>query len=176
MKTQTTKYCLRRSDSSLPVRPISRPSSTPIAQALNANPFYFAGQYLNKASSLYYLRARWYDPATAQFISVDPLVNVTHQPYQYVGDNPGSNTDPTGECECSAAGILAQLWPGPPADAEALIAAGIESVDFAAVAFLLSWDVLPLGAIIITPTLLAAAVGGAYLIQTGIQELATCGT
>ena len=100
MKTQTTKYCLRRSDSSLSVRSKSRPSSTCISRALNANPFYFAGQYLNKASSLYYLRARWYDPATAQFISVDPLVNVTHQPYQYVGDNPVSNTDPTGECQC----------------------------------------------------------------------------
>ena len=29
-------------------------------------------------------------------------MNVTHQPYQYVGDNPVSNTDPTGECECSS--------------------------------------------------------------------------
>ncbi len=27
-------------------------------------------------------------------------MNVTHQPYQYAGDNPVSNTDPTGECQC----------------------------------------------------------------------------
>jgi len=39
---------------------------------------------------------RYYDPATAQFLSVDPLVNVTGARYTYAGDNPLDGTDPTG--------------------------------------------------------------------------------
>jgi hypothetical protein len=43
-----------------------------------------------------YLVNRYYDPSTAQFSSVDPLVDITQQPYAYVGDNPLNNTDPAG--------------------------------------------------------------------------------
>ena len=39
---------------------------------------------------------RYYDPATAQFLSVDPLVAETQSPYGYVDDNPVNNTDPSG--------------------------------------------------------------------------------
>jgi hypothetical protein len=39
---------------------------------------------------------RYYDPQTGQFISVDPEVNRTHQPYQYVDGNPVNETDPAG--------------------------------------------------------------------------------
>lgn len=39
---------------------------------------------------------RYYDPNTAQFLSVDPLVNITGRPYSFVGDNPLGGTDPTG--------------------------------------------------------------------------------
>jgi len=60
------------------------------------NPLRFAGQYRDGESSLYYLRARYYDPATAQFISRDPAVVTTREPYAYVGDNPLNATDPAG--------------------------------------------------------------------------------
>ncbi len=43
-----------------------------------------------------YLRARYYDPSTAQFISRDPAVATTRQPYAYVNDNPLNGTDPSG--------------------------------------------------------------------------------
>jgi RHS repeat-associated protein len=43
-----------------------------------------------------YTLNRYYDPATSQFLSVDPLVDITQQPYQYVGDDPLNGTDPTG--------------------------------------------------------------------------------
>ncbi|MEO8898591.1 MAG: RHS repeat-associated core domain-containing protein [Candidatus Dormibacter sp.] len=46
----------------------------------------------------YYLRARYYDPATAQFLSRDPAVVITRSPYGYVGGNPLNGTDPGGEC------------------------------------------------------------------------------
>jgi hypothetical protein len=49
------------------------------------------------------LRARDYDPATAQFLTVDPEVDKTRQPYTYVAGNPLDNSDPTG---LSCAGLL----------------------------------------------------------------------
>jgi RHS repeat-associated protein len=39
---------------------------------------------------------RYYDPATGQFLSVDPLVDATGQPYAYTGDDPANGTDPLG--------------------------------------------------------------------------------
>ncbi len=39
---------------------------------------------------------RYYDPATGQFLSVDPLVDETGQPYAYTGDNPVNESDPSG--------------------------------------------------------------------------------
>jgi len=61
------------------------------------NPLLYGGQYLDSGSGLYYLRARYYDPATAQFLSVDPLVQLTLSPYGYVQGNPVNAVDPSGE-------------------------------------------------------------------------------
>lgn len=59
-------------------------------------PFMFAGQYHDSENGFYYLRARYYDPSTAQFLSRDPLVAQTRSPYGYVGGNPMNRVDPTG--------------------------------------------------------------------------------
>jgi RHS repeat-associated protein len=48
-------------------------------------------------NGLIYMRARWYDPGTGQFLSVDPLESQTQQAYAYADDNPVNETDPTGE-------------------------------------------------------------------------------
>jgi RHS repeat-associated protein len=56
----------------------------------------FDGQYQDDESGLYYLRARHYDPTTAQFITRDPLDDETGQPYSYAGDDPLDNSDPSG--------------------------------------------------------------------------------
>jgi RHS repeat-associated protein len=61
-----------------------------------STPLRFAGQYLDAESGLYYLRARSYDPTTAQFMTRDPLVLLTKQPYVYAHDNPLNRTDPSG--------------------------------------------------------------------------------
>lgn len=42
------------------------------------------------------LRARYYDPATGQFLSRDPLVALTRSPHAYVYDNPLNASDPLG--------------------------------------------------------------------------------
>lgn len=57
----------------------------------------FAGQFrMNTQKQLIYLRARTYDPATAQFLSVDPVVGVTSETYSYATDDPVNVLDPTG--------------------------------------------------------------------------------
>jgi RHS repeat-associated protein len=63
-----------------------------------ALPFGFAGEYRDAESGLTYLRARYYDPATAQFLSRDPAVATTREPYGYVAGNPLNRTNPTGVC------------------------------------------------------------------------------
>jgi hypothetical protein len=47
--------------------------------------------------------ARWYDPGTGQFVSVDPELAETDQPYAYAGDDPVNGSDPSGlDCTSSA--------------------------------------------------------------------------
>jgi RHS repeat-associated protein len=60
------------------------------------NPFRFAGQYQDSESGLLYVRARFYEPATAQFLSRDPAVAATLHSYGYVDNNPLNRMDPTG--------------------------------------------------------------------------------
>ena len=61
-----------------------------------ANPFRYAGQYRDAESGLSYLRARYYDPATQQFLTVDPLLAATEQAYAYAACRPRNATDPGG--------------------------------------------------------------------------------
>ncbi|HVA05777.1 MAG TPA: RHS repeat-associated core domain-containing protein [Acidimicrobiales bacterium] len=43
-----------------------------------------------------YTIGRYYDPATGQFLSVDPLADQTRQAYAYTRDNPVNAVDPLG--------------------------------------------------------------------------------
>ncbi len=61
-----------------------------------SSPVGYSGNWTDPDTGLVYLRARDYDPATAQFLTVDPLVDQTRQPYAYVASNPLTRTDPTG--------------------------------------------------------------------------------
>ena len=87
--------------SGIPPTPPTPPGATQsstmcLSRAIEANHFLYDGQYLDTISGLYYLRARWYDPATAQFTSVDALVAITGQPYSYASGNPVNGADNTG--------------------------------------------------------------------------------
>ena len=46
--------------------------------------------------------ARYYDPSTGQFLSVDPDLAETGQPYAYAGDDPVNLTDPLGLNDCGS--------------------------------------------------------------------------
>lgn len=58
-------------------------------------PFGYAGGYTDPTGLLYLLN-RYYNPGTGQFISVDPAITQTLQPYAYADGDPVSLTDPTG--------------------------------------------------------------------------------
>ncbi len=61
----------------------------------------YQGQQQDPESNLYYLRARYYDPATGRFISRDPVKGTLANPqslnaYQYSYNNPVNLNDPSG--------------------------------------------------------------------------------
>jgi len=57
--------------------------------------FGYAGEYTDRTGHLY-LRNRYYDPTTAQFLTLDPALQTTGDPYAYTGGNPLQYTDPLG--------------------------------------------------------------------------------
>jgi RHS repeat-associated protein len=60
------------------------------------NSFGYAGEYRDSESGLIYLRARYYDPTTGQFVNRDPIEALTRDAYGYAGNNPLNFTDPSG--------------------------------------------------------------------------------
>lgn len=66
------------------------------------NEFLFAGEQYDANVGFYYLRARWYDPSSGRFISMDTHPGVVYDPrtlhkYTYCGNNPINHIDPSGE-------------------------------------------------------------------------------
>jgi RHS repeat-associated protein len=56
----------------------------------------YTGQYHDTETGLIYLRARHYHPSTGQFLTRDPIVELTQEPYGYASANPANMTDPLG--------------------------------------------------------------------------------
>jgi RHS repeat-associated protein len=75
------------------------------------NRLLYSGQYMDSQSGLYYLRARYYDPATGQFLSVDPLVDETGMPYAYTAGDPVNTSDASGDSSglCSWLSCVGQV-------------------------------------------------------------------
>ena len=74
-------------------------------------PFGFAGGYTDPTGFVY-LDARYYDPGIGQFLSIDPLVGQTGQPYLYAGGDPVNRSDPSGRCQSLTLQQLAQEQAG----------------------------------------------------------------
>ena len=93
----------------------------------------------NGGAQPYYLQARYYDPTTAQFLSLDPAVDSTLSPYAYVAGNPLNATDPSGldpwgndvgNCDASSSGsaqpgIPDRTYGGPSGTPTASVQVGI---------------------------------------------------
>lgn len=84
------------------------------------NPFRFAGREFDTESSLYFMRARYFDPVTGRFISEDPndagsLYDDMNR-YVYTENNPTNWTDPLGLYTLKKGGKHPPLPPSPEID------------------------------------------------------------
>ncbi len=72
----------------------------------------FTGQYEDAVSGLDYYNARYYDPAVGRFVSADSVQGNAQgvDPYTYVGGNPVTRTDPTGEDSTDPFLIYIYAW------------------------------------------------------------------
>jgi RHS repeat-associated protein len=68
----------------------------PTCEGTTTTPLGYDGQYTSTDTGLIYMRARVYDPATAQFLTVDPMLGITGAPYNYANDNPLNYGDASG--------------------------------------------------------------------------------
>jgi RHS repeat-associated protein len=68
-----------------------------ISSGTNVTPFGFQGSYTDATGEIYLIN-RYYDSATGQFLSIDPDVATTGQPYVFTNDDPLNATDPLGLC------------------------------------------------------------------------------
>ncbi|MEP6985535.1 MAG: RHS repeat-associated core domain-containing protein [Chloroflexota bacterium] len=71
-------------------------------QANTSSDLHWAGEYEDN-NDLIYLRARYYNPDTGTFLSLDPVEGSMNDPisvngYAYAHDNPVNRTDPSGLC------------------------------------------------------------------------------
>ena len=69
--------------------------------ANDGNPFRYCGEYFDKETGTYYLRARYYNPVIGRFITEDSYLGKDSDPlslnlYVYCGNNPIIYIDPTG--------------------------------------------------------------------------------
>lgn len=79
--------------------PYGTSSQTSLASGAPTSSIGYAGSYtMPGGTGLDDMRARDYSPATAGFISSDPMALLTGQPYAYAGDDPDEFTDPSGLC------------------------------------------------------------------------------
>ena len=79
------------------------------------NPFRYRGYYYDSETNLYYLKSRYYDPATGRFLNQDELVDnrsvLGYNMYAYCWNNPVNKIDNSGESATAvaagAAGVAA---------------------------------------------------------------------
>ena len=75
------------------------------------NNYLYRGEQYDSDLGLYYLRARYYNPATGRFVSMDPENGIITDPktlhkYEYANGDPVNLKDPTGRDAIVADGIL----------------------------------------------------------------------
>ncbi len=93
---------ITKSGGSSEVGGLTTPQTSINANYVGSTPWGFGEGYTD-ATGLVYLVHRYYEPATGQFTSLDPLVTVTSQPYGFAQDNALAYQDPSGQIvQCHA--------------------------------------------------------------------------
>jgi RHS repeat-associated protein len=110
-------------------------------------------EYTSTDNGLIYLRARTYDPQTAQFLSVDPALQTTGEPYAYTKDNPINQSDPTGNIPLWQWNANEWRWNLTQVSAGSLVVAGVAAGIGVIPGLQFAW-------VVVTPTLVIAAVTG----------------
>ncbi|WP_313539507.1 RHS repeat-associated core domain-containing protein [Leifsonia aquatica] len=135
-----------------------------------STPVQFAGAYADAESGLIYLQARYYDPATAVFVSVDALVSRTFAAYRYTSNDPLNRFDPTGlEDWWNPFSWDEQTWT---AVGSVALVVGAVAVAATGVGLIADGVALGIGAGIEAGTLTAATWGTAATIADGIGTVA----
>ena len=124
--------------------------------------FGWQGQYMGSGSNysgLIYMRARYYDPTSGEFTSMDPLYLSTYQAYEYAGGDPVNGSDPSGASSASTVSLpVSSCWAGgtvcPSVDVSTLT--GRQEYVFLAFSYMDGW----------TP-IMAAAVAGNFTYESG---------
>jgi RHS repeat-associated protein len=75
------------------------------------NNYLYRGEQYDPDLSLYYLRARYYNPVTGRFLSVDSEAGDGQRRYEYAGADPINGMDPSGN-EAIIEFALLQFYPG----------------------------------------------------------------
>ncbi len=75
------------------------------------NSYLYRGEAYDSDLGLYYLRARYYNPRSGRFVSVDPLADQGEKRYEYADADPVNGLDPSGN-EAIIEFALLQFYPG----------------------------------------------------------------
>src|SRR5579875_3970896 len=111
----------------------------------------YATQYTDAESGFRYLRARYYDPATDRFISVDPLASLTRQPHGYGAGDPLRWIDPSG-LSCQAGPFNIPFVPGTATCSDDLGSAIVDNLPYGRLPDYVSGQAqVPVGAIVEQP-------------------------
>ena len=76
-----------------------------------SNNYLYRGEQYDPDLGLYYLRARYYNPLTGRFLSVDPEAAQGQRRYEYAGADPVNGMDPSGN-EAIIEFALLRFYPG----------------------------------------------------------------
>ena len=82
---------------------------TPTCEGSATPRFGYDGQYTNSDTGLIYMRARVYDPATAQFLSRDPLAARPARPTATQAITRSTRAIQAASCACSTSSTLGPL-------------------------------------------------------------------
>ena len=136
-----------------------------------STPFGFAGGYTD-LTGLVYLVHRYYDSATAQFMTVDPAVAETRQPYSYANDDAVNDVDPLGLFSLNPIKDIAEAWDdtgGKLVHQVKLHWRGIAQIATLAAAgsLIVACDVTTVGACLVANVAIAVGASDAFYAESG---------